>query len=328
MIVSKYSGGGGWVEGLHLDTADTGTFDGGDLDVSSISPGSTPGVSDEVVVLSVLGSVSDSGDGVIEVGSAGSGVEDTTGISLEDELVGLDGHGDWGEGDGGLELGNGVGWDVVVRSNVDLAGVLGIFAGSVNSVVGVVSLELLGGLLGVGEGGILPSSIASVGSGIAVNELLLGEGKEISTLDEMSSLDGASSGEGPARSALTLVLDGVDGTSIDPVDGILEVGGVEDLGGLLVSIDLGSEESLVLEVGVGGELVVTNGEGGLGRVDLLDLGGLLGEDVSSELVFLLGSVVETVEGHVVDESGLDLIRDSGFAVSSEVSVSGAKHVHG
>ena len=181
-----------------MDTADTLSIDGGDLDVSLVSPGSTPGVSDEVVVLARLGSISDSGDGVIEVGSAGSGVEDTTGISLEDKLVGLDGHGDWGEGNGGLELGNRVGWDVVVRSNVHLSGVLGIFAGSVNSVVGVVSLELLSGLLGVGEGGILPSSIASVGSGVAVNELLLGEGEESSALEEVSSLNGASSGEGPA----------------------------------------------------------------------------------------------------------------------------------
>ena len=161
-MVSKYSGGGGWVEGLHLDTADTWSFDGSDLDVSSISPGGTPGVSDEVVVLARLGSVSNSGDGVIEVGSAGGGVEDTSGISLEDELIGLDGHGDWGLGNGSLELGNGVGWDVLVVGNVDLSGVLGIFAGSVNSVVGVVRLKLLSGLLGVLEGGILPSSIASV----------------------------------------------------------------------------------------------------------------------------------------------------------------------
>ena len=119
MFVSKYSGGGGWVEGLHLDTADTGTFDGGDLDVSSISPGGTPGVSDEVVVLARLGSVSDSGDGVIEVGSAGSGVEDTTGISLENELVGLDGHGNNGKVNGGLQLGHAVFYNWIIFGDTD-----------------------------------------------------------------------------------------------------------------------------------------------------------------------------------------------------------------
>jgi len=37
-----YSVLGSWVEGLHLDTADTGTVDGGDLDVTGVTPGSTP----------------------------------------------------------------------------------------------------------------------------------------------------------------------------------------------------------------------------------------------------------------------------------------------
>ena len=48
-----------------MDTADTLSFDGGDLDVSLVSPGSTPGVSDEVVVLSGLGSITNGSDGVV-----------------------------------------------------------------------------------------------------------------------------------------------------------------------------------------------------------------------------------------------------------------------
>ena len=125
-----------------------------------------------------------------------------------------------------------------------------------------------------------------------------------------------------------MILDGVDSTLGDPVDLIGEVGGVEDLDGLLVLWhNLGTEDSLVLEVGEGSELVISNGEGGLGRVDLLDLGGLLGEDVSSELVLLLGSVGESKFGNVVDESELDLSGDTGLAVSTNVGVGSAKHVH-
>ena len=108
-----------------MDTADSDTWDGGDLDVTLVTPGSSPGVSDEVVLLSVLGSVSDGGDGVIELGSAGSGVENTTSVHLEHGSVGLEGHRDWGGGDGGLEGIDG-GWgNGLVGLHVNLSGVLG-----------------------------------------------------------------------------------------------------------------------------------------------------------------------------------------------------------
>ena len=189
---------GGWVERLHLDTADTGSLDGSDLDVSSLTPGSTPGVSDEVVVLARLGSVSNSGHGVIEVCSAGSGVENTGGISLEDEGIGLNGDGGWSGSDGSLKLGNGVGLNVLVGLNGNLSGEGGVLACSIHGGVGVVLLEVFGLLLSILEGGILPSSIASIGGGVAVNELLLREGEEVSGGDEVSSLDGSSGGESPA----------------------------------------------------------------------------------------------------------------------------------
>ena len=81
-------------ERLHLDTADTLAIDGGDLDVALITPGGGPGVSDNVVLLTSLGSVADGGNGVVEAGSTGSGVEDTAGVELEDRLVSLNGNGD------------------------------------------------------------------------------------------------------------------------------------------------------------------------------------------------------------------------------------------
>jgi hypothetical protein len=135
---------------------------------------------------------------VIELGSAGGGVEDSTGVLLEGSSVGLDGDGGWSLGNGSLEGIDGSSLDGVDSLGVDLT--LGglILAGSISGGVWVGRLELLsvGGnvLHGVG----LPSTIASVGGGVAVDDLLLGEGEEASGLDEVVSLNGGSGGEGPA----------------------------------------------------------------------------------------------------------------------------------
>lgn len=111
----------GWVERLKLDTADTSSVNGGDLNVSLVSPRGSPGVSDDVVVLSALGSVSNGGNGVIELGSASGGVQNTGGVVLEDSLVGLDGDRNWLLVDGSLELRDGSGWDVGVVLNLNLS---------------------------------------------------------------------------------------------------------------------------------------------------------------------------------------------------------------
>ena len=189
---------GGWPERDLLDTADTNTWDGSDLDVSLVSPRGTPGVSDDVVVLGSIVSVSNGGDGVIELSSASGGVEDSTGVHLEDRSVGLNGNGGWSLGNGSLELRNGLGSNVGVGGNTNLTLGGGVLAGSVSSGVWIVSLELLSVGLGIGEGVVLPSTSASVGRGIAVNELLLGEGEESSGLDEVVSLNGSGGREGPA----------------------------------------------------------------------------------------------------------------------------------
>jgi hypothetical protein len=181
-----------------LDSADTCTFNSSDFDVSCLSPNSTPGVSDDVVVLSGFGSVSDGGNGVVEGGSASGGVEDSSGVSLEDRGVSLNGDGDGLSGNGGHELSFGVGWNVLVSENVEesLRGV--VFAGSLFGGVWVGSLKL--GLVGleVGEGVCLPSTVASVRGLVAVDDFLLGDGDEVSGLEEMSTLNTGNSSESPA----------------------------------------------------------------------------------------------------------------------------------
>jgi len=152
-----------WVESIKLDTADTGSWDGSDLDVSLVSPRSGPGVSNDVVVLSTLGSVSNGSDGVVELGSALSRVEDTTRVHLEDGFVSLNGDGSWLLGDGGLELIN--------RSsgNVGVGGDLNLSVSLVNMAVAASWGDIwVGGLgillvsLKIGEGVGLPSTVATI----------------------------------------------------------------------------------------------------------------------------------------------------------------------
>jgi len=89
-----------------LDTADTSSKPSilsGDVDVTSISPSWSPRVSDDVVGLSVLNSVSDSSDSVIEGGSASGGVQDSTSVTLEDFGVSFNSNRDWSLVDGSEE---------------------------------------------------------------------------------------------------------------------------------------------------------------------------------------------------------------------------------
>ena len=100
--------------GGHLDTANAFTIDNSELNVALVTPDGVPGVLDEPVVLAVLGTVTDSEDGMIELLTAGGGVEDTGLVSLEDSLVSLNEDRDGLDAEGGLELVDVVGSDVAV----------------------------------------------------------------------------------------------------------------------------------------------------------------------------------------------------------------------
>ena len=175
----------GWVGWLHGDTA----LGWSDLDVSSISPGGTPGVLDEEVLLSALSSVSDGEDTVVESGAASAG-DDTGVVSLEDVLVGLDSDGNWSLGEGSLELSTrGVSGDILVGLDLTNTLRLGVLAGSLSGMVWVVSLEHEWVGLNVLESVVHKSTVASVVLLGAVNKLLLREGLECSSGKEHGSLD-------------------------------------------------------------------------------------------------------------------------------------------
>jgi hypothetical protein len=128
---------------------------------------------------------------VVEGGSASGGVHDSGSVLLEHGFVGLNGDGNWLFGNGGLQLVDGSLWDGGIGLDIDMSGVFLLLAALVLGLVGVVGLEVLSVPLSVDEGVGLPSTIASSGSGVAINELLLGKGEESSGLEEMSSLDGS-----------------------------------------------------------------------------------------------------------------------------------------
>ena len=85
--------------------------------------------------------------------------------------------------------------------------------------VGLLSFRVV--VLPILEGVVLPSTGASV---IAVaiegtgNELLLGEGDKISTLNEVLALQSACGRKCPARSAVALILDRGNSACLDPID--------------------------------------------------------------------------------------------------------------
>lgn len=242
---------------------------------------------------------------MVEGGTAlGVIVEDTSGVMLEVEGVGLNGDGD---GSGHKSLLEGLGvvvGDLLDGDNVDV-GVsgAGVSASLVDGLVRVVSLEGSVVRLQVVEGGGLVSTVATEGKLDAIDEELLGEGEELTRFDLPSALKSTGGGEGPAGSALSLILDGGDGTKISPVDG--GDGGVErSLHGLSGEVVHGgdvSEHLLVLSVGVGGEHVVVNSPGGTGVVVLLNEGVLLSEAGHSEFEFLDGGVGFAVLGNPLHE---------------------------
>ena len=112
--------------------------------------------------MATLGTITDSGDGVIEVSSTCFTIEDTTTVELEDRFVSFDGDGNWSLSDGSLELGDGIWGNVVNVSDENLTvGFLGR-TGAILSLVSVVGLKLLWFAFEVFHGVILPTSIATV----------------------------------------------------------------------------------------------------------------------------------------------------------------------
>jgi len=320
----------GGEDGLHLDTADTGAVNDGDVDVARNTPGAAPGVADDVVGLAGgISTVADGNDTVVKVGAAGLGVEDTTRVELEDEGVGLDGNGDWAVSDGGLEGLGAVGGNSVAASggHDDLA--LAVSAVLVVGDIGVIGLLLHAVVVGVLEGSAHVTTVAtevSVLTAGAIDELLLGQLVELTVLDLVSALHGTNGGEGPAGAALALVLDGVHGALGPPVDGGGDGNRLEGgLSGGLVHGLVGKDALELFGCPVG-ELVDANAEGVVVLGVLLsELGEGVHELLGSHLELLFGSVALAILGDELEE--LHLVGREGGVERSALGLV-AEGVHG
>ena len=191
-----------------VDGADTVTLGDGDLDEAVNTPGGTPGVTDEPVLetAGLISAVTDNGDGVVGGDAALLGVENTTGVVVEDGAAGIDGDGDGLLGDGNLHAGGGLRLDADVGGESDIRGlILLVGALTIGGCVSPVFLEV--GVVGheVGVGIVGHATAATVVGSHTVDELLLGQGYETAAEDGVGGLDGTSGGEGPAGATAALI---------------------------------------------------------------------------------------------------------------------------
>ena len=139
---------------------------------------------------------------MVESLTAGGSGDDSGLVGLEDHLVSLDGNGDGGDLEGGLELGSGSLLDILVGGDGTNTGGLLVLAGS--SVLGGVRVGSLlhecVSSLDVHEGVVHKTTLASVVAVLlgAVHKLLLGERFQFSVLLEVGTLNGSGGGESPA----------------------------------------------------------------------------------------------------------------------------------
>jgi len=265
--------------------ADGAGISGWNSDESLLSPGSSPGVLDFPVVITDT----DEEDTVVDV--LGAVVEDSWSVGGPD--WGIDGNWNGSSGKGVDEVGASRNISVVLH----LDGSSLLLAGLVSGDVGVILSLNNTVVLDVVEGRVHPSSVAahvSVWAG-AVNQLLFGETDGDFSLvpDEDGAFEGGGGREGPAWSALSLILNISDFAVIGPVDVSVDGG---DFGG--VDLFVGSLGDLEGEVGgfefsLGevGELVDSHGVGVLGiGVVLVDGNEVSQEDVLSVCLLALAGV--------------------------------------
>jgi len=181
-----------------LDTADTKSFDGSDVDVTTFTPASTPGVSDDVVILTVASSVPDGSDGVIELSSALWVVHDSRFVSLERISVSFNGDGGWSFSNSSHKLFWRLSNNSSVRNDFNTSLDILVLACSVFTNVWIGCFDGLGMGFIVSESKSLETSLAAMGNFIAVNKLLLGVALKISVLDEIVSFNSSCSRESPA----------------------------------------------------------------------------------------------------------------------------------
>lgn len=197
----------------------------GNPDVAFLAPASAPGVPDDPVVCAIVGGApADHVDSVVNLLRAFGGVEDTTFVVLPGIVASINGDGQNLGAQGLLDLVSIPGVHRAVAHGVCARSFLGVeLAFALAALVGVVTLEHGARFVGVEvvNVGLEPTIAAIVASLGAVDELLLRVLLEVilAVLNGLKGLKVSSTGEGPAATAATLVLDRVAVALIAPVDG-------------------------------------------------------------------------------------------------------------
>ena len=134
----------GWSWRIFENSTDTGSVRVSSYsDVTIFSPGSSPWVSHDEVVLSVLTSVTNSGDRVVQWEAwTEFSIEDSTAVLLESSSD-VDWNAGWLDGNGSLELSNTLWCNSIIRRHCDHFLGSDSWALSILTCVWVVTLKLL-----------------------------------------------------------------------------------------------------------------------------------------------------------------------------------------
>ena len=209
-----------------MDSTDSdSSFDCSNLDVSLISPRSSPWVSYNVVLLSWgwISSITNSSNSMVKLCSACSRVQDSWGILLEDCGVSFNSYWYWLFSNCSHQLGSRFSWNSCVTLSFNLSTVFAGWAWLGLGSIYVICFKILGVESCISEGTWLPSSVTSCTCHNAINKLLFSKRKECSSFNEMFSFNGSSGWKSPAWSTLTLVFNWVNSSFSSPVNGISEI---------------------------------------------------------------------------------------------------------
>jgi len=258
---------------VHLDAADTIAFNNRHPDIATLTPAGAPGVLyDPVFDTSRVNSIADSKNCVIVLIAASWIGKHTTRVAFENSWrIKVDRQRSFRKGC--LHLLN-VSWlhgRPVSNKNTRVGGRV-IGASSVDTNVRVLSLSFNEARLEILISKEWVSATASVILGIAVNQLLLRESKEVARRYKVCAFKSSSRGKCPARATAALILNWSNGASSDPINGRWELIGwvLDDRGFRLAVTNFVAKQLFVFSLSPITEMVNAEGVSPLFVVVLTD----------------------------------------------------------
>jgi hypothetical protein len=160
---------------LHHDTADV-VIVKSDVDIALVTPGSSPGVSDHHIVYTILGTIADCSDCMIQGLAAISGVDDSTSVLLEYDISSFNSDTNWLNVKLRLELRDTSWCNCSIVGKLDQSiGFNGSVALTILGLIWIEFFECNFVISGIVEGWSIITSIATIGTihFATINKLLL-----------------------------------------------------------------------------------------------------------------------------------------------------------